>query len=132
MPLIKKLTSRTVFLFDGLGALLSLILTGIFLPFFSEQIGLPRHVLYILASFPLVYSIFSLGCYYLAKETARWMLKTIISANSGYCLLSGIILLTYADITIWGQAILLAEILVILAVVGIELKVLARAGATEI
>ena len=122
--MITNLSNKTVFAFDGLGALLSLVFTGLLLPFFSEQLGLPRHVLYSLAFFPLIYAIFSLSYYYLAKETAPWMLKTIIYANSGYCLLSGIVLLTYDGITIWGQAILLAEILVILAVVAIEVKVL--------
>lgn len=120
------LTTKTVFLFDGIGAILSLLFTGLLLPIFYEQLGLPRSILYCLALFPFIYAIFSLSCYFLPKKTARWMLNTVIGANSGYCILSGVLLLTYPGITIWGQAILFAEILVVLAVVTIEAKVLTQ------
>lgn len=120
------LTTKTVFLFDGIGAILSLLFTGLLLPVFSEQLGLPRNVLYSLACFPFIYAIFSLSCYYLIKAPTQWMLKTIIAANSAYCLLSAGLIFMYPTITAWGRMVLAAEIVVVLAVVAIELNVLYR------
>ncbi|UXR63703.1 hypothetical protein EZJ49_11540 [Bdellovibrio bacteriovorus] len=121
---MKYLNGKTVFLFDGVGALLSLLLTGFILPHFSELLGVPRHILYCLALFPLLYSIFSLSCFFLATRTKLWMLKSIIAANTGYCLISALLIFTYPELTLWGRIVLAAEILVVLGVIAIEIKIL--------
>lgn len=114
------LNIRTIFLFDGLGAILSFLLTGFLLPLFSNVIGIPPKILYVLAAFPFVYGIFSFSCYGLAKERKPWMLLSIILANIFYSILSGALVLTYNGITVWGRGFLLIEIIVIMIVVALE------------
>ncbi len=46
-----KLNEKNIFLFDGAGALLSAILTGVLLPLYADLLGLSVGVLYILALF---------------------------------------------------------------------------------
>lgn len=118
-----KLNKKNIFLFDGIGAVFSVLFTGLVLPLFSDWIGLPIRTLYFLALFPLAYAVYSLSCYWLAKIIEPWMLLGIILANLIYCIVSGVLVFSYETLTIWGQVILTIEILVILGVVAIELKV---------
>lgn len=119
-----RLTERTIFLFDGLGAVLSALLTGLVLP--RLGLGLPAEVFYGLAAFPVVYSIYSMTCFRVTV-IKPWMLLGVIAANSLYCVVSGLVLLRSTTITPWGQVVLLGEIAVVLAVVAIETHVYRRA-----
>jgi hypothetical protein len=119
-------TEKNIFLFDGTGALFSAIFTGIILPLFSDLIGLPLWILYCLALFPITYGFYSFSCYYLMKKSKAWMLLTIILANIFYCFVSGVLIFKVDSITLWGQLLLAAEILVILVVVSIEMMVYQR------
>lgn len=121
--MIQKLNIKTIFLFDGIGALASAFLTGVLLPLFSSSLGLPVEVLQTLAAFPVLYAIYSLSCYWLIKQPQRWMLMLIMVANLCYCLVSGGAIFGIASITNWGISFLIGEILVILAVVGLEWRV---------
>jgi hypothetical protein len=118
-----SLTKKNIFLLDGIGAVLSLVLTGLILPLFSDFLGLPKQLLYSLALFPLIFSIFSLGCYHYVKVIKSWMLLAIIVANLIYCLISGFLIFYFERITIWGQILLVVEMIVILIVVAVELSV---------
>lgn len=118
---------KNIFLLDGVGAIASAIFTGVLLPLFSNALGLPTPILNGLACFPLVYGLFSLGCYWLTQETKNWMLLGIITGNIIYCFVSFSLVFLYVDITRWGQSVLIAEVLVILGVVAIELKVYRKA-----
>lgn len=102
---------------------MSAVLTGLLLPMFSEQTGLPIGVLHGLALLPVAYALYSLSRYFLMNVIKPSMLKTIIAANLFYCLLSAILLTALPDVTVWGCAVLIAEILVVLAVVAIEIKI---------
>lgn len=51
------------------------------------------------------------------------MLLTILFANALYVLVSGAVMMTVPGITAWGYSFLLAEILVLLAVILIERSV---------
>lgn len=117
---------RNVFLFDGVGALLSSVFTGLILPLLFDWTGLTPSFLYSLALLPFIYSLYSLICYKFSKYIRPWMLKTIIMANLFYCLVSIVIIFIFPDITIWGRLLLAAEIVVILGVVVIEVKVLRK------
>lgn len=117
------LNKKNIFLLDGIGAALSLLFTGLVLPLFSDWTGLTIRTLYFLALFPLAYGVYSLSCYWLVKTLKPWMLLGIILANIFYCIVSGVLIFSYDSLTIWGQAILTIEIMVVLAVVAIELNV---------
>jgi hypothetical protein len=123
---MKFLNLKTMFLFDGIGAALSALLTGLILPIFSEYLGLSHSVLYFLAAFPCVYLIYSFCCYFLFVNIRPWMLALIILANLLYCLVSGYFVFFYESTTSWGVLLLSLEMLVIAVVVFIESKVYRR------
>lgn len=118
-----KLNKKSVFLFDGIGAAVSFMMTGFVLPRFTEVLGLTTQTLFFLAAFPFVYMIYSLSCYFFVKEIKGWMLLTIIMANFLYCLVSGGLIYFYSGISLWGQLLLLLEIGVVVGVLFIEYKV---------
>lgn len=118
-----NINSKNIFLLDGIGAAFSTLLTGLLLPFFSDWLGLSKQTLSILALFPLAYGIYSFNIYFFANKTKPWMLLGIVIANLIYCLISAALLISSDSITIWGQALLTMEILVILGVIMIELKI---------
>lgn len=118
-----KLNKKNIFLFDGIGAFLSFVSTGLILPIFSDWVGMQKEFLYFLAVFPLLFCLFSFTCYRLVNEIKRWMLSTIIIANLLYCLVSILTVFVYDGITLWGQAFLIGEILLVMCVVGIEIKI---------
>lgn len=120
---IMNLNERSIFLFDGVGALVSAVFTGIVLPLLSQWVGLPLWTLYSLAIFPVTYAIYSLSCYWFFKTIRSWMLKTVVIANLFYCVISGIVIFVFPDLTIWGYLFFTGEILIILGIVAIELKV---------
>ena len=122
-----NLNRRNIFLFDGLGAIASFVLTGLVLPSFSELLGLPASVLYGWAAFPFVYAIYSLSCYRFVREITSWMLLTVISGNLLYCVVSGVVISSIESITVAGRILLIAEILVVLGVVAIEWTVYKKA-----
>jgi hypothetical protein len=118
------LNRKNIYLLDGIGALMSLSLTGLILPYFSTLLGLSEKTLYFLACFPLIYCGFSLSCYFFVKNFKRWMIKTIIFANGLYCLVSGAIIFSLPDIKIWGILLLISEIIVVAFVIAVEVYVL--------
>lgn len=117
------MNSRTIFLLDGIGALLSLIVTGLILPQFSEVLGLSKNLIYTLAIFPAIFMSYSFTCYAFIKPTKPWMVLTIILANLTYCLISGSLILFHEALTLPGKSLLSGEILVVLAVITLEFKV---------
>ena len=117
---------KNIFLIDGIGAFLSFIFTGLLLPVFSVSVGIPIFILHNLAFLPLAYTAYSFCCYTMTKKIKPWMLLTLICANIFYCILSGAIIFALDSLTGWGQFLLIAEILAVLAVVMIELNVYLR------
>jgi hypothetical protein len=117
------MNDRTIFLLDGIGALVSLTVTGLILPHFSEILGLSKNLIYILAVFPAIYTLYSFGCYVLTKTTKPWMLLTIITGNLIYCLVSASLILLMETLTLPGKTLLFGEILIILAVIALELRI---------
>ena len=117
--MLNYLNSKNIFLFDALGAGLSLIVTAGALPYFSEEIGIPKKILFVLAVFPLTYGLYSFVCFSLLARKA-WMLRALIFANSFYGVISLSLMLFYSGITFWGYAVLISELLVLAAVVCTE------------
>lgn len=119
---IIKLNSKNIFLFDAVGAAISLLSTVAILPIFSEALGLPKNLIYSLALFPLIYAVYSSICYKLPFRKP-WMLMFIMLANGFYVFVSASLILAYDGITVWGQLVLFAEILVLLGVIVVESSV---------
>ena len=118
-----RINEKNIFLFDGVGALLSATLTGVLLPLYADLLGLSLGLLYILALFPLMYAVYSFSCYFFVKKKNPVFLKIIMSANLFYCFVSAIVISSSSGLTFWGYGFLIAEIVVILVVVAIERKV---------
>lgn len=118
-----RLNKRTVFLLDGIGAALSALSTGIVLPNFSNQLGIPPKTLYLLTTFPLLYFFFSLSCYFLVQEIRKWMLGAILLGNGLYCIISVGIIVFSPNMNTYGTLVLTLEILVVIVVMWIEFTI---------
>jgi hypothetical protein len=117
------MNERTIFLFDGVGATLSFVFSGLILPHFSEILGLSKELIYSLASFPAICMIFSFRCYRFVKPIKIWMLLTIILANLFYCLVTGSLIIFHDGLSDLGKCLLSAEIVVVLGVITLETRV---------
>jgi hypothetical protein len=124
-------TPRTLFLIDGVGALVTALSVGVLLPMLGEHIGMPRPVLRSLALTAAVLAAYSLTC--AAAQPTRWpaLLRGIALANAGYCVVTAALLVRVSatrhalDWLYFG-----GEIAVVSALATFELRV-ARAAATE-
>lgn len=116
---------KLVFLFDAIGALLTCTLIGGLLVAYQSYIGLPFTWLYILASIAAVLTIYSSLCTVLIQKKWSPFLKVIITANTLYtCLTSALIIFYSQELERLGFAYFIAEILVLIAVIGVEIKAL--------
>ncbi|MEL6537293.1 MAG: hypothetical protein AAFQ98_17865 [Bacteroidota bacterium] len=117
---------RRLFLLDGAGALLSAVLLGLVLPQFSDVIGMPLPVLYLLAMFPVAFFLFD-GASYFRPAQAKVNLKTIAMANAGYALLSAVLLVVHAStLSVWGWAYFVGELAIVLLLARWEWQVANR------
>lgn len=112
---------RSVFLIDSVGAAFSAAILGLVLPNWSVELGVPQAVLYVFASIALVFAIYSMLCYVLAKGAV--FLRAIAIANTLYCVLTAMYLLfAHANVSWLGLAYFLSEIVVIMLLANWELK----------
>jgi hypothetical protein len=115
-----------LFRIDGLGALLSSLLLLVMIAW-PEVFGMPRTVLFALLPFALAFAAYSMGCAHF--RPARWqpLLAGIATANLLYATVTLTLVCVYFEqLTFLGKSVFLAEIVVILVVVGVELRVLRR------
>ena len=116
---------KFVFLFDALGALLTSTLIGGLLVAYQSYIGLSFTWLYILASLAAVFTIYSSVCATLIRRNWKPFLKIIITANALYACLTVLLMVLYhKEMTGWGFAYFIGEILIILGVIWLEIKTL--------
>lgn len=123
--LLQRLTTnpKKLFLIDGIGALVSIFFLGVVLVWLDDKIGMPINVLYILASLPIFFAIYSFCCYFLLKSNWRPYLKGIAILNLMYCLLTiGLLFFYDHNLTFLGWTYFILELLVIVIIAGIELK----------
>ena len=113
---------RRMFLLDSVGALVSAVILGLVLPYWSVELGVPQAVLYVFASVAVVFAIYSMLCFVFAKGAV--FLRAIAIANILYCVLTAMyILFAYENVTWLGYVYFLSEIVVIASIANWELKV---------
>ena len=118
------MNNRNIFLWDGVGALLSAISLGLILPWLHTWIGLPVHVLQRLAGLALLYCIYDFCCLRWSNHQNPMWLWGIILANLSHCILSLACLVIYADqVTLWGIMYFVFETLIVLWIVYYEIRI---------
>lgn len=118
----EKLTVKpaTIFLLDGIGALVTAGLLLLILTRFEPLFGMPRNALRGLALMAFVYGVYSFTCY-LARNRWRPYLQIIALANLTYCLITlGLILVNYRQVTWVGVAYFVGETILILSLAALE------------
>jgi len=111
-----------IFLFDGVGALVSLVLAAFVLPALQPWIGPPRAALFALALPAMLLGTLSLSCALLQAEPRRW-LPPVIAGNVGYCLfVVGWLGWHSLAMTGWGWAYFAGEAMVMAMVIGVEAR----------
>lgn len=115
---------KKMFLLDAIGALVSILLLGLILPYFQEFHGMPLRVLYLLALIPVGYAVYSFYCFFCLKEHHAKYLRGIAYANLCYCFLTmGLMLYFFGELTWLGVVYFVLEMVAIVTLVVIELKV---------
>ncbi|MEM9074564.1 MAG: hypothetical protein AAGE52_39080 [Myxococcota bacterium] len=118
------LNHRTIFLFDGVGAVVTAVSLGLILPAVHEWIGMPVEIVRALGIAGVGFALYSFGCFRFADTTRRHWLAIVMIANSSYCVLSAILTAVHWELLKpLGVAYFLGEIVVLIAVVAIERRV---------
>jgi len=123
-----KRTIQTIFLIDGIGALLSAILLGLVLTRLEAFFGLPKNVLYVLSGIAMLFSIYSLTNAIIKPAKSAPRLQFIAVANLLYCVLTVVLLIAfYQQLTVYDLLYFVGELLIILSLAYYELR--AAAGS---
>ncbi|NNE16373.1 MAG: hypothetical protein HKN51_15440 [Saprospiraceae bacterium] len=118
-----NLRPHKLFLIDALGALLTASMLGVVLIKHNSIVGMPAKVLQILAWVALIFSIYSIGCFYLIRKNKSNFLKVIASANLIYVLTTIVLLFIYRQsLTSLGFIYFILEVSIIIVLSKIELK----------
>ena len=126
ISIIKKFTKspRTFFLMDSLGALVTAFFIFAILRTFKEYVEMPQKVLTILSIIAVMFSLYSITCYFLLTKNWQLFLRTISIANLLYCFLTmGLVIYYYQSLTILGLTYFLIEMVVFGGLIFVELKV---------
>lgn len=132
MQLHHKLLPKTIFLIDGMGALVSAVLLGLVLTRLETFFGLPKHVLYLLSGIALLLAVYSLSNAFMQPANPSIRLKLIAVANLLYCLLTVVLLLIYyPQLTVYDLLYFMGELLIIVSLAAFELKAAAASRSTK-
>ncbi len=115
---------RTLFVIDGFGALISAFFLGFILVRLEPFIGMPRHTLFFLASFPLVFALLDVLSYF--QHPSRWksLLRIIAIANILYICISLWMLFQHASqLSVWGYLYFMGEIFILAVLIIVEFSV---------
>ena len=116
---------KKIFLLDGLGALVSLIMLGLVLPSYQKFIGLPIECLGQLAVFALVFFINSLAAYFITKTINNFWLKLVILGNSLYfCFSLWVVVGHFSELTVLGIFYFVAELMILGILIFYEWRIL--------
>lgn len=123
MQLHRKLQPKTIFLIDGIGALVSAILLGLVLTRLEAFFGLPKNVLYVLSGIAVLLAVYSLAHAFMQTYDPSVRLKLVAIANLFYCVLTVVLLIAfYQQMTVYDLLYFVGELLIILSLAYFELK----------
>lgn len=115
---------KTLFLIDGLGAALTTFSLFFVLRPYHNYFGMPINILAYLSIIGLIYCAYSVSCYFLLKTFWSSSLRIIGISNLLYAISTIVLLCSYYnDLTRIGLSYFLAEILIIVLLVYVELRV---------
>ena len=118
---------RSLFLLDGLGAILSAFLLGVVLVQLENFFGIPRQALYLLVAFPCVFVLYDGFVYWKVQKNFGAFLQVIVFLNLMYCFLSiGVALYHRSSLTVFGWTYIVLEIMIILLLVVLEWQTMRR------
>lgn len=118
---------RRIFLIDSLGALVTAFLLSFVLAPYERFFGMPRAVLYDLASVACVFALYSACCYFFAGKSWRICLKIIALANGIYgCATLVLAVCYYHSLHLGGLAYFFLESLVMSALLWLEYALIKR------
>ncbi|MEM7571709.1 MAG: hypothetical protein AAF433_02360 [Bacteroidota bacterium] len=127
---IHRIPPRTFFLVDGLGALISAFLLGVVLVKWEHLFGMPVVTLYYLALAAGAFMVYSLSCYLFFPKNWRPLLRLIALVNLSYCALTLSLLFYHQpQLTVWGNAYFILEIILVATLAFLELRVAKRSSA---
>ena len=113
----------TLFLIDGIGAVVSAFMLGIILPKLEHFIGMPAEILHYLAIAAALFAVYSLTCYMV--RPARWtiFLRIIGMLNLTYCAVSiALVFYYFPQLTMLGLTYFIVEKIILFSLAMIELK----------
>lgn len=114
---------KQLFLIDGIGALVSALFLGVVFVQLESAIGMPKNILYGLALAPCFFAMYSFGCYFFVKSSRSPYLKFIAICNLLYCCTTiWLVYGNYENLTSLGLFYFIVELIVILILVGIEIR----------
>lgn len=123
-----KVSIKTLFLIDGIGAVITALLLSQVLARYESVFGMPASLLYILAGVAACFAVYSLTCYWRIKEGGAAFLTGIAVANTLYCIATlGIVAYRFDNLTWLGVAYFIGEILVVMGLVSVELSAARKA-----
>ena len=118
-----KLSPQKLFLIDGLGALLTAILTGLVLTTFEQYFGIPKMVLYYLAAVAGLFAIYSLWNTISMQQNWPTLMTIIALANLTYCSATlALVIYHRQKVTYLGMAYIALETIVVVVLAMVELK----------
>ena len=114
-------TPKQLLLADALGALLSVCMLLMVLPFFPDWIYMPQRILHILGFTALVLFIYSATGYFFVQKVQRQWLAVVMVANVFYGLATAALVWhLYAELGRWDLLYFVSELLLIMILVRLE------------
>ncbi len=115
---------KNLFLIDGSGAILSVILLGVVLAELDHIFGIPPPTLYFLATFPCLFAIYDFFCLVKTKLKMGAFLIGIAMMNLFYSFLSlGLALYHNQELTSFGWIYIVLEIIIVTILATVEYRV---------
>jgi len=111
---------NTIFLIDGIGALVSTLFLFLFIRF-EHLVGMPKESLQYLILITSCFTIYSFICHFIKITEKNFYLKIIAIANLLYCIISLAFFILYFDVlTILGIIYFLFEKIIVFNLSFIE------------
>lgn len=123
LPIVNRLSPRTFFLIDAVGALLSALMLGLVLTQLEHVFGMPRRLLQPLAIIAVIFAGYSAACYWVRPNNWKLFLRIIATANLLYCCLTaGLVISVFPQISTFGWVYFISEIAIIVVLAIAELS----------